>query len=41
MVAELIAYGESRILPIEPYLPTRFEHGSEFRTAYKGTGAMA
>ena len=29
MVAELIAYGESRILPIEPYLPTRFEHSSE------------
>ncbi len=41
MVAEQIAYGESRILPIEPYLPTRFERGSGFHTAYKGTGAMA
>lgn len=40
MVAEQIAYGESRILPMEPYLPTRFEGGG-FRTAYTGTGAMA
>jgi len=41
MVAEQIAHGESRILPGEPYLPTRFEQGREFQTAYPGTGAMA
>ncbi len=41
MVAEQIAHGESRILPSEPYLPTRFEQGQEFHTAYPGTGAMA
>ncbi len=41
MVAEQIAHGESRILPGEPYLPTRFEQGRKFHTAYPGTGAMA
>jgi glycine/D-amino acid oxidase-like deaminating enzyme len=41
MVAEQIAHGESRILPGEPYLPTRFEQGRKFRIAYPGTGAMA
>jgi glycine/D-amino acid oxidase-like deaminating enzyme len=41
MVAEQIAHGESRILPGEPYLPTRFEQGRAFQTAYPGTGAMA
>jgi glycine/D-amino acid oxidase-like deaminating enzyme len=41
MVAEQIAHGESRILPCEPYLPTRFEQDRGFRTAYPGTGAMA
>ncbi len=40
MVAEQIAFGESRILPMEPYLSTRFDGGG-FRTAYTGTGAMA
>ncbi len=40
MVAERIAFGESRILPLEPYLPTRFDGGG-FRTAYAGMGAMA
>jgi len=41
MVAEQIALGESRILPIEPYRPTRFDEGVPFRKAYAGTGAMA
>jgi glycine/D-amino acid oxidase-like deaminating enzyme len=41
MVAEQIAHGESRILPCEPYRPTRFEQDRGFRTAYPGTGAMA
>jgi glycine/D-amino acid oxidase-like deaminating enzyme len=41
MVAEHIVHGESRILPIEPYLPTRFDDGGGFDTAYTGTGAMA
>lgn len=41
MVAEQIALGESRILPIEPYRPTRFDDGAAFRKAYTGTGAMA
>ncbi len=41
MVAEHIAYGKSRILPLEPYLPTRFDGGGGFSTAYAGTGAMA
>ena len=41
MVAEHIAHGESRILPMEPYLPTRFDDGGGFGTAYAGTGAMA
>ena len=41
MVAEQIAHGESRILPGDPYLPTRFAQGREFQTAYPGTGAMA
>ena len=40
MVAEQIALGESRILPLEPYLPTRFDGGG-FRTAYADMGAMA
>ena len=31
MVAEQIALGENRILPLEPYLPTRFDGGG-FRT---------
>ena len=41
MVAEQIALGESRILPIGPYQPTRFADGTPFRKAYAGTGAMA
>ncbi|MFQ5776074.1 MAG: NAD(P)/FAD-dependent oxidoreductase [Kiloniellaceae bacterium] len=41
MVAEQIALGESRVLPIEPYRPTRFDDGAPFRKAYTGTGAMA
>ncbi len=41
MVAEQIAHGESRILPIEPYRPTRFDDGAGFATTYTGTGAMA
>ncbi len=41
MVAEKIAFGESRTLPIEPYRPTRFDDGEPFRKAYAGTGAMA
>ncbi len=41
MVAEKIVHGESRVLPLEPYLPTRFDDGGGFRTAYTGTGAMA
>ena len=41
MVAEQIALGESRVLPIAPYRPTRFDDGAPFRKAYTGTGAMA
>lgn len=41
MVAEQIVLGESRILPIEAYRPTRFDDGVPFKKAYTGTGAMA
>jgi sarcosine oxidase subunit beta len=41
MVAEEIVFGASRILPIEPYRPTRFDDGEPFQKAYSGTGAMA
>ncbi len=41
MVAEQVALGESRVLPGEPYLPTRFAQGRGFHTAYPGAGAMA
>lgn len=41
MVAEKMAFGASRILPIEPYRPTRFEDDEPFQKAYPGTGAMA
>ena len=41
MVAEEIVFGESRILPAEPYRPMRFAEGDAFTKAYPGTGAMA
>ncbi len=41
MVAEKVVFGDSRILPFDPYRPARFDEGEPFRNAYKGTGAMA
>lgn len=41
MVAEQVILGTSKVLPIEPYRPARFDDGEPFTRAYAGTGAMA